>query len=177
MNDDDSIFGSLIVTFALLSIFSVGGVNAVVPEMQRQAVQVHGWMGSGRFLDLFAIAQAAPGPNVMIVTLIGWEVARLPGALVATIAMITPTSIVAYLVGETWDRFRHARWRIAVQSGFGPIAIGLVFSSAFILGRGADTSITAFLITLATAAALYFTRISPVLMLLAGALIGLTGLV
>ena len=66
--------------FALLSFFAIGGANAVIPEMHRQAVDVHGWMTSQRFTDLFAIAQAAPGPNIIIVTLIGWEVAGIAGA-------------------------------------------------------------------------------------------------
>lgn len=177
MNDDDPSYVSLVTTFALLSFFAIGGINAVIPEMQRQVVEVHQWMASERFLELFAIAQAAPGPNVMVVTLIGWELARLPGAIVVTVAMITPTTVLTYVVGRAWSRFRHARWRIAVQNGLGPIAIGLVSASAFILARAADTSIVAFLITAATAFVLYKTRINPIVMLAVGGSLGLLGLV
>lgn len=177
MNDDDPSYASLVATFSLLSFFAIGGINSVIPEMQRQVVEVQAWMASDRFLELFAIAQAAPGPNVMVVTLIGWEIARLPGAIVVTVAMVTPTTVLTYVVGRAWWRFRHARWRIAVQNGFGPIAIGLVSASAFILARAADTSVVAALITAATAAVLYFTRINPLFMLAAGGALGLMGLV
>ena len=177
MSEDDTTLTNLAISFALMSFFAIGGINPVIPEMHRQAVEVYGWISSERFTDLFAIAQAAPGPNIIVVTLIGWEVARFPGALVATAAIVTPTSILTFAVGHTWERFRHARWRIAVQTGFGPIAIGLVASSAFILAVAADTSIVAFLITFVTAIVLYKTRTHPLVMLLLGGLLGLFGLV
>ena len=73
------------VQFAILSLFAVGGVMAVIPEMHRQAVEVSHWMTERQFADLFAIAQAAPGPNIIIVTLIGFQVAGFAGAIVATL--------------------------------------------------------------------------------------------
>ncbi len=175
MSDDDAVLWSLAVSFAVLSLFAVGGINTLLPEMHRQAVDVHGWMGSQRFADLFAIAQAAPGPNLIIVTLIGWEVARLPGAAVATLAMIAPTSILAYAVGKAWHRFRFARWRIAIQNGLVPVTIGLVAAAAFVLARAVDGGPVAVLVTLGAAAAVYFTRIHPLLFLAGGAALGVAG--
>jgi chromate transporter len=172
---DDAPLWALAVTFAVLSFFAIGGVPPILPEMHRQAVEVHGWIGSQRFADLFAIAQGAPGPNIVIVTLIGWEVARLPGAAVATLAMLGPSSLLVYFVGQAWHRFRFARWRIAVQSGLVPITIGLVAAAAFVLARAADRSIVAALVTLGTAAAVYFTRIHPLLFLAVGAALGALG--
>ena len=141
MSDDDAKLWALATTFALLSFIAIGGANAIIPEMHRQAVDVHHWMTSGRFTDLFAIAQASPGPNILIVTLIGWDVAGLAGALIATLAMIVPTSVVAFYVGRIWHRFRKARWRIAIQAGVTPVTIGLVAASAYVLSRAADTSL------------------------------------
>jgi Chromate transporter len=94
MSEDDSPLTALFLNFAILSFFAIGGVNAAIPEMHRQAVDVHGWMTNQRFADLFAIAQAAPGPNAILVTLIGWDVAGVPGALAATLAMIGPASVL-----------------------------------------------------------------------------------
>lgn len=176
MSDDGSDLWDLAVMFAVISFFAVGGINALLPEMHRQAVDVHGWMTGQRFTDLFAIAQAAPGPNIIIVTLVGWEVARLPGALVATFAMLGPTSILTYYVGRVWHRFRHARWRTATQNGLVPVTIGLVAAASFVLARAADTSAVAVVLTLATAVALYFTRLHPLLFLAAGAALGAAGL-
>jgi chromate transporter len=177
LSEDEGQIWALAVAFALLSFFAVGGVNALIPEMHRQAVDVHGWMSDRRFTDLFAIAQAAPGPNLIIVTLIGWEVGRLPGAAAATLAMLGPTSILTYFVGQIWQRFQFARWRIAIQNGLVPVTIGLVASAAFVLARAADKSIVAALLTLGTAAAVYFTRVHPLLFLTLGAGLGVLGLV
>lgn len=176
MSDDTKLW-SIAATFALISFIAIGGANAVLPEMHRQAVDVHHWMTSDRFTDLFAIAQASPGPNILVVTLIGWDVAGLVGALVATIAMIVPTSVVAFYVGRIWDRFREARWRIAIQAGVTPVTIGLVAASAYVLSRAADTSIAAAVLTLGTAAVLTATRLHPLLLIALGALLGAAGLV
>lgn len=177
MNEDELPLGALFLNFAIFSVFAIGGVNAAIPEMHRQAVAVHGWMSDRRFADLFAIAQAAPGPNAIIATLIGWDVAGLAGVLVATFAMIGPTSLLAYLVGGLWHRFRHARWRIAIQAGVTPMTVGLVASSAYLLARAGDKSVAAVAITLATGAAVYFTRIHPLAFLAIGAALGAAGLV
>lgn len=177
MSDDDAKLWALAAAFGLLSIFTIGGVNVVLPEMHRQAVDVHGWMTSQRFADLFAIAQAAPGPNIIIVTLIGWQVAGLAGALVATLAMIGPTSVAAFWIGRIWHRFRFARWRISIQAGLTPLTIGLVAASGYVISRAADTSLAAVALTLATALVLFLTRIHPILFLALGAALGAVGLI
>jgi chromate transporter len=168
---------SLAVHFTLLSLLAIGGANVIVPEMHRQMVEVSGWMTARQFADLYALAQVAPGPNIIVVTLLGFQVAGLPGALVATAAMCTPSGIVTYFAGGFWERFHDAPWRIVVQSAMVPLSIGLVGATALILARTADTSIVAVIITAATAAVAYWTRIHPLWMFaLAGAL-GYIGLV
>jgi chromate transporter len=96
MNDNPLI--SLAGYFALLSLFAVGGANAAIPEMHRIAVEVMHWMSDRQFADSFAISQVSPGPNIIIVTLIGYHVAGLAGAAVATAAMCGPTCVLAFLV-------------------------------------------------------------------------------
>ncbi len=177
LSEDDAHLWALAAVFAVLSFFAIGGVNAVIPEMHRQAVDVQHWMTSQRFTDLFAIAQAAPGPNIIVVTLIGWEVAGILGALAATLAMIGPTSVLAYLVGRVWHRFREARWRVAIQNGVTPMTIGLVAASAYVLSRAADTGLVAVALTLVTAFVLTLTRLHPFVFLAAGALLGAAGLI
>ena len=92
-------------------------------------------MNDRQFADMFAIAQVSPGPNVIIVTLIGYHVAGLAGAAVATAAMCGPTCLLAFFVARTWDRFKDARWRIAIQAGLVPVSLGLIAASAFVLAR------------------------------------------
>ena len=99
--------------FALMSLFAIGGANSAVPEIHRFAVDVQHWMTDPQFSEFSALAQLTPGPNVIVVTLIGYHVAGLAGALVATLAMCGPTCVFAYFVGRTFDRFgaRPGRWR------------------------------------------------------------------
>jgi chromate transporter len=161
--------------FAVLSLFAVGGANAAIPEIHRVAVGVMHWMNDRQFADMFAIAQMSPGPNVIIVTLIGYHVAGLTGAGVATLAMCGPTCVAAFLVTRVWDRFKGARWRVAIQAGLVPVSLGLIAASAFVVARAADHSVIAGLITAATAAVAFATRVNPLWLFLAGGLLGLVG--
>ena len=161
--------------FALLSLFAVGGANAAIPEMHRVAVEVMHWMSDRQFADMFAIAQVSPGPNVIIVTLIGYHVAGLTGAAVATAAMCGPTCVLAFIVARTWDRFKEARWRMAVQTGLVPVSLGLIAASAFLVAGVSDHTVVAGLLTTATALAAFATRINPLFLFAAGALLGVSG--
>jgi chromate transporter len=173
---DTNVLWTLAVRFALLSLFAVGGANAAIPEMHRLAVDVHHWMTDRQFADMFAIAQVSPGPNVIIVTLIGYHVAGIAGAAVASLAMTGPTCIVAFLVGQVWERFKTARWRIAIQAGLVPVSLGLMAASAYVIAQATDQSRPAVALTVGTAALAYFTRINPLLMFVAAGVLGLTGL-
>jgi chromate transporter len=177
MRDDGAILVTLAVQFCILSLLAFGGANAVIPEIHRQGVEIQGWMSERQFADMFAISQAAPGPNVMIVTLVGYHVAGLSGALVATLAMCGPTAVLACFLGHTWDRFKDAPWRIAVQSGLVPISVGLVAATAIVLTGVADHNWMAVAITVATAAVAYWTRWNPLWLFGAASIVGLTGLV
>ena len=106
---------SLAAVFAQLSLLAFGGTNSVLPEMQRQVVEVHPWISAQEFASLFALAQAAPGPNMLVVTLIGWRVAALPGALVTTLGVAGPSSVLTFVSFKLWHRSRDAAWRKLVQ--------------------------------------------------------------
>lgn len=173
MNDNPLL--ALAGYFALLSLFAVGGANAAIPEMHRIAVEVMSWMNDRQFADSFAISQLSPGPNVIIVTLIGYHVAGFAGAAVATVAMCGPTCVVAFFAARTWDRFKDAKWRIAVQAGLVPVSLGLIAASAFVLAVAADKTVAAGLITAATVAVATFTRINPLWLFAIGGVIGLSG--
>ena len=177
MKDDGAILFTLALQFAILSLLAFGGANAVVPEIHRQGVELQNWMSERQFADMFAISQAAPGPNVMIVTLVGYHVAGFMGALVATLAMCGPTAVLAVFFGRTWDRFKDAPWRVAVQSGLVPISVGLVGSTAVVLTGVADHNWTAVLITAATAAVAYWTRWNPLWLFGVASVVGIIGLV
>src|SRR5262249_17613143 len=150
---------------------------STVPEMHRQAVDVHHWITDRTFTELFAIAQTSPGPNVVFVTLLGHYIAGIPGALIAMFAMCAPSCTIAYCAARLVDRFRHAPWRIMLQAALVPVTIGLIASSALIVARAADHGVTTLLITAASFALCYWTRVTPLLALALAALLGLTGVV
>jgi chromate transporter len=166
---------TLALLFTMLSFLSTGGAISALPEVHRQAVELHGWMTDRQFAELVAIAQAAPGPNVLFVTLIGQHVAGIPGALVATIAMCGPACGVAFFVARVFDRFKEKRWRRAVQAGLVPLSIGLVAAVALIIARTADRDAATVAITTATFAIAYWTRISPLFALGLATAAGLAG--
>ena len=166
----------LALQFAGLSLVAFGGANAVIPEIHRQAVDVRHWMTDQDFAALFAIAQAAPGPNFLVSTLIGWKAAGLAGALIATAAMCGPSCVLTYWVAKVWDRYRERSWRIAIGAGLAPVTVGFVFSSAFVLIRAADKGWRLAIVTAASAIVAYFTRLNPLWCLLAAGALGLIGL-
>lgn len=177
MKADGDVLVILAVQFAIMSLLALGGANAVVPEIHRQAVELRGWMTERQFADMFAISQAAPGPNVMIVTLVGYHVAGFWGAVVTTLAMCGPTAVLAAHLSRTWDRFRHKPWRVAVQAGLVPISVGLVSASAIVLTGVAVHNWTAASVAAVTAAVAYWTRWNPLWLIGIAGLAGFAGLV
>ena len=172
-----SVLLALAAIFTELSLLAFGGGNTILPEMQRQVVEVHQWMSAREFGAMFALAQASPGPNMMIVTLIGWRVAGWQGALIATGSFCAPSSLLSYVVSGAWFRFRDARWRRVVQAGLTPVMVGLVMAGATLLTEA--TSVDWRFSPASTAAVtlvLTLTRLSPLLLLACGAALGASGL-
>ena len=167
----------LVLTFALMSLFAVGGANSAIPEMHRVAVDVHHWMTDTQFADAFAISQLSPGPNVLIVTLIGYSVAGVAGALAATLAMCGPTAVLAYYVSGLLRRSSGSRWPAIIQAALVPLSIGLMAASALILALASDTSPAAAMLTIVAAALAVATKVNPFWILAAGGLLGFAGVV
>ena len=168
---------SLIVTFGLMSLFAIGGANAAIPEMHRIAVEVHHWMTDREFADIYAISQLSPGPNVLIVTLIGYSVAGIAGALAATLAMCVPTAALAYFVSRWLARSRQSQWPSIIQTSLVPLSIGLMAASAWIVAQAADRTWTAALATIAAAVVAASTRFNPLWILLIGGCLGFAGVI
>ena len=159
--------------FMLLSIFSVGGLPSVMPEMQRYVVEVKNWMSPAEFMQAFAVGQAAPGPNMLVVTLVGWHLAGLSGALVALAAMCGPAAVLAWFVSDLWDRFKDSPWRMAIQRGIAPIVVAMILSGGVVLATpDATPDWRLWLIAAATAAGILATKINPLWFLAAGGALG-----
>ncbi len=177
MRDDGATLMTLGLHFGLLSLAAVGGGNSAIPEIHRQAVEISQWMTERQFADIFAISQGAPGPNFLISTLIGYHVAGLAGAIVATLAMCGPSSVLAFYASATWEKFKYARWRMALQARLSPVSIGLIGATGLIVAQAADHTAVAYAVTAVSAVITYATRLNPIWLFLVAGVLGLAGLI
>lgn len=132
--------GELALQFALLSLVAFGGGNATLPEMHRIVVEQNHWLTDATFTELFAIAQAAPGPNILVVSLIGLQLAGIPGFLVVTGAFCIPPSLLMYGFFRWWRTHANLAWRTRIQASIGPLAAGLVLTGGGLIAVTATTA-------------------------------------
>ena len=170
---DNSPILKLALAFGALSLVSVGGAPAMMPEIHRLAVVVNGWHTNAEFARDMALAQSAPGPNFMMISLVGWRVAGLPGLLAATFAAIIPSSIIAFIVGRLYTRFSTKNWFSVVRSALPPIVLGLIVASGVVTAQAAVSGVLGFGIVIMSAGIVALTSRNPLVAIGAGALIGL----
>ncbi len=163
--------------YLLLAAVAVGGLGSVIPDIQRYVVEQNGWFSARQFGEIYALAQVIPGPNVMIVTMLGWLVASWQGALLVTIALFTPGSILAAIAIRAGFHNPEARLALAVRKGLAPMVIGLSMSTAWIMFSTISDEWHGVLITLATVALVLRTRLNPLWLIGAGAALGMLGVV
>ena len=166
---------ALAALFSQLSLVAVGGGNTILPEMQRQVVDLHGWMDHRSFVALFALAQASPGPNMLVSTLIGWRVAGGWGSFAATAGMFGPPALLTYCTAHAWHKFRDRNWRKRIQAALVPVTVGLVLAAALRLGETSAQGLLGLLILLGSALLMLCTRMNPLIFLAGAAMLGAIG--
>lgn len=167
MDKDDSVL-MLAVKLAPLSLMTIGGGLSIVGDLQRLSIE-HGWFTVEGFNEIFALSRVAPGPATLIVTVMGWHVAGLAGAIAASLAIFLPSSILTYSVARLWHVHRSAIWTRAVAIGLAPIAAGLIISSTAALLLHAVGQYVAWVAAILTATLSSRTRSSPLPLLTIGA--------
>jgi chromate transporter len=177
VNSPTSTLLTMAWTFGLMSLLAIGGANSTIPEMHRVAVEVRHWMSDAQFADMFAIAQLSPGPNVLIVTLVGYHVAGIAGALVATFAMCGPSAVLAYFVSNMLTRSTRSIWPAIFQAALVPISIGLMCASGFILTLTTGGTWVAVVLIISGAVLALATRLNPLWLLIMGGILGFAGVV
>jgi len=178
---------SLFVHFLMLSLMQFGGAISVTADMQRYLVEDQGWLSQSQFSDAIALAQAAPGPNVLFVALMGWHLGMNTGSLGAAflgvaltmVGILLPSSLLNYQVAQWGHRNRELRAVRAFRLGMAPIVIGMLLATSWLLaGAGSDTSSwPAWLLAAASCIVIWRTRLHLLWMLGAGALLGALGFV
>jgi len=168
---------ALALVFVPLSFLSFGGSNAVIADIEHQTVAVHDWMNGREFADFFALSRAAPGPGSMLTALIGWKVAGLPGAVVATAGLYVPSAILVYALSRLWGRWRGRTWHGAIERGLAPIAAGLLLSAGIAVLRASPGGVPIWVAALATTVLLLrWRKLPPMALIVAGGvLFGIVG--
>jgi chromate transporter len=174
--------------YMLLSLLSVGGAISTSSEMHRFLVVDQHWLTQSQFNDAIAIAQAAPGPNVLFVALMGWNVglnagsytAAFAGVAVTMLGIMIPSTTLTYLAARWGHKNRELLGVRAFKQGMAPVVVGLLVSVGIILGSANHTWATDWpLWTLSVVAGLIIwrTRLHLLWLLAAGAVLGWFGLV
>jgi chromate transporter len=156
--------------FMLLAILAVGGGTAVLPEMEHLTVDQFHWVTKSQFRDIYSLGQVAPGPNMLMVLLIGHKMAGALGALVVGLAFFLPDCVMTLVANRLWVHFKDSPWRAAVQHGMAPVAIGLMVAGTFAIARLSIFNLTSLLIALGIFTLLMWRHINPALLVLAGGL-------
>jgi chromate transporter len=162
---------SLAACFGLLSLLAVGGGTAVLPEMQ--ILMVHQFdIDHTRFVHIYSIGQIAPGPNMLMVLVIGFQVAGILGAIVVLLSFFLPSSILCFYVGRIWDRFGESPWRRSIQNALEPISIGLMASGVYSVAKSSIVSSITLALALISFYLILKTKINPVFVILGSGLLG-----
>lgn len=162
----------LLGAFSLLSLLAVGGGAAVLPEMKASVVAQHGWLTADQFVEIYSLGQLAPGPNMLMVQVIGERVAGIPGAFIALIGFFLPASLLTYWTGILWDRLDGWPWRESIQRGLAPISIGLMLAGTITIGRIAVNDPRTIAMAVAVTGILLWRKVNPAWLILGCAVVG-----
>lgn len=175
---------AVIWDFLSLSLFSLGGGNTLLNEYHHMAVDQYCWLTSRQFADIYAIAEAAPGPSSMIVGLLGMGAAVKEGplwgvlsGLTAEIAILLPSTLLMVAAALSWNRLRHSPWRLAFERGLGPITLGILFAVGLKILGISDHDTPAYAVSLVVCVLMLRTKISPLWFMAVAGLMGALGLV
>jgi chromate transporter len=171
------VVGTLAWHLGLLSLVAIGGTDTILPDVHRLVVESRGWMTNADFTDLYVLAQASPGPNVLFFALLGWKVAGYSGAAVAMLALVGPSCTLTFVVSRMWTRARETRWRTWLRAGLAPVTVGLLLAAGFIVARASNRTSVAWAVTVVTVSVVTTSRLSPLWLFAGAAILGALGLV
>jgi chromate transporter len=160
-----------------LSLLAIGGAIATVPDLQRHVVLERHWLSSADFTGSVALAQAAPGPNLLFVAVVGYRVAGLAGALAAMAGMLLPSTVLTLAVSRWGSKRRDTRGVKAFVGGMAPVTLGLILATGWLLAAPVANRPVALLLVLGSMALTWRTRLSPLWAIAAGAIAGALGYV
>lgn len=174
-----NIYLDLFLTFFKIGLFTIGGGYAMIPLIQQEVVNTHGWMTLETLTDFMAVAESTPGPfAINTATFIGNQTAGIAGAALATFGVVLPSLIIIMLIAALFSKFKENKWVQAALYGMSAVVVGLVASALFTLSKtvfwtGSTVDFRA-LIIFACCVFLYFKwKMKPIPIILISAAAGL----
>ena len=161
----------------MLSVLAVGGAITTAPDMHRYLVIEHGWLNDAQFTTSVALAQAAPGPNLLFIAVLGWNVGGLPGALATMVGILLPSTLLTLAVTRWGQTRRDTRAARAFTQGIAPLTLGLLVATSWLLSEPLRTQPAAWALIAVTVLVLLRTRASPLWLVGLGAVVGALGYV
>ncbi len=158
----------LFLVFSLLSVLALGGGNSILPEMRHMTVHRLNWLTDAQFRSIYSLGQVVPGPNMLMVLVIGYQLAGWLGMAVVGIAFFLPDFIIALSINRLWIHLGGWPWRVSIQRGLAPVAIGLMISGTYTIARLSIVDVTTLAIALVVLAILLWRHINPGILVLAG---------
>jgi chromate transporter len=140
--------------------------------MKTLVVEHFHWLTSDQFGEIYSLGQLAPGPNMLMVSVIGYRVAGYAGALAALVGFFLPAGLLMYAVAKVWDRYSTSPLKIACERGLAPVTIGLMLAGTLILARTLIDSPADVAVALGVTGILLAVKINPVILILGGGLVG-----
>ncbi|MBS3947797.1 MAG: chromate transporter [Dethiobacter sp.] len=163
----------LYLAFLKIGLFSIGGGYVMLPLIQKEIIERHGWLTLAEFVDILAIAEMTPGPiAINSATFIGFRTGGILGAALATAGVVTPSVVLMILAAAFLRRFYENRWVQAAFHGLRPAVIALIISAAVFVARASLTDLASAALGGAVFLLLIFTKLPPVPVLLLAALAG-----
>jgi chromate transporter len=163
---------ALVRVFAYLSILTVGGGMAAFPEMKILTVEVHKWLTFPQLIHLYSVGQMAPGPNMMMILVIGQWAGGMLGAVAVLIAFFGPTALLTFAVARLWKKIEKWPWRTSIQQGLAPVSIGLLLAGCFTMARGAISGVETAAIAVGVLLILQRYKVNPALLVVGSAVLG-----
>jgi chromate transporter len=163
---------ALIRVFAYLSILTVGGGMAAFPEMKILTVEVHKWLTFPQLIHIYSVGQMYPGPNMMMIVVIGQWAGGFLGALAVLIAFFGPTALLAFIFARGWRKLDKWPWRTSIQQGLAPVSIGLLLAGCFTMAKGAISGVETAAIAVGVLLILLQYKVNPALLVLSGGVLG-----
>jgi chromate transporter len=167
------LLASLYLTFFKIGLLGFGGGYAMISLIQKE-LEIRGWLTAKEFIDIIAIAEITPGPiAINSATFVGYKIANFSGALIATLGVVTPSFILVLILAYLFQQLKGFNFVNLVLKILGPVIIGLIIATAFIMGSSVLTDRTSILILIVIFILLLTRKVHPILLLLLSALAGI----